>query len=311
MLGSSRRTTGRRRARRRLAPPLVVNDLVKSHDVGLPPAVAGISFQVDHGSVLGLLGPNGAGKSTTVGCIAGLLRPDSGSALVKGYDPATSPREVSRRLGVARQDVAVYPDMAVIDNLRFFGALTGMSSGEITAEIEELATTLGLERRLSRRVRDLSGGQQRLVHVACSALHRPALLVLDEPTAGLDVHARERVLDLVDRRRRDGSAILYSSHYLQEVEEVCDSVVIIDAGRVVAEGSVKDVVQEHGSARVEIDVAGVTYRHEGEDVASAVTTVAGLGAIDDVRIQRASLESVFIDLTSADGDHARSVVHVT
>lgn len=282
---------------RRLAAPLVVRELRKRHALGDRPAIDGLSLDVEAGCVIGLLGRNGAGKSTTVGCITGLLTPDGGVIEIKGRDITSATRSLWRRVGVAHQDLALYPDLTVAENLRFFGQLSGLDTSTLGSSITEVADLLGLVDHYGKRVRDLSGGQQRLVHVACAAVHRPSLLILDEPTAGLDVHARERVLDLVAHRQRAGSGVLYSSHYLQEVEELCDRVTIIDEGRVVTEGTISQLVARYGSACIEIDIRGETHVQEGLDVFTAVAGVSKLGPIDDVRVRKPSLESVFIDLT--------------
>ena len=285
-------------------PPLKVRDLVKSYGTGAPPAVDGLSFDVAAGEVLGLLGPNGAGKSTTVACIAGLLSADSGSIELSGVDMARAPKAVLRHLGLATQDIALYTDLTVQENVVHFGRLAGLSAADMSPALRRISDLLGLDERLGRRVRDLSGGQQRIVHVACAAVHRPSLLVLDEPTAGLDARARAMVMDLVADARSAGGGVLYSSHYLHEVEDLCDRIVIIGRGRVIAHGSVSDVVARHGSSSVEVEIDGVVHTRSGLDVSAVVAELAELGSIDDIRVRRPTLEAVFLDLTGSDEEVA-------
>jgi len=272
---------------------LEVVDLHKSF--GDVAAVRGVSFSVEPGSVLGLLGPNGAGKSSTVGCVAGLLQPDAGSIHV---NVSARARRSRAWLGLATQDLALFPDLTVGQNLRFFGRL-GARPTSLEESLDRVTELLELTPLLERRVRDLSGGQQRLVHVGVAAAHGPKVLILDEPTAGLDVRARGLVLQFVRSVAAEGTAVVYSSHYLHEVEELCVDVVIIDRGRCIAAGSVDDLIQRHGAGRVELDIAGSTHVHAGSDVAAAVASVSTLGPIDDVRVLRPSLEAVFVQLTGS------------
>lgn len=278
----------------RSGPSLEVVDLYKSY--GDLTAVQGVSFAVEAGAVLGLLGPNGAGKSTTVGCVAGLLTPDAGAIRL---NLSARARRSRAWLGLATQELALFPDLTVWQNLRFFGRLGTGSTEVFDNTVSGVVDHLGLEALLSRRVRDLSGGQQRLAHVAVAAAHAPKVLILDEPTAGLDVRARGLILEFVRWVASVGTAVVYSSHYLQEVEEICDSVVIIDRGRCIARGTVDELIARHGAGQVEVDVAGATHVSKGCDVAAAVASVASLGPVDDIRVLRPSLEAVFVELTGA------------
>ena len=282
------------RAGEATAPCLEVVDLYKRY--GDVAAVRGVSFSVEPGSVMGLLGPNGAGKSSTVGCIAGLLQPDAGSIRVNLRARATRSRAW---LGIATQDLALYPDLTVSQNLWFFGRLGSRIASSLDTTVGSVIEHLELGSLTGRRVRDLSGGQQRLVHVGVAAAHGPKVLILDEPTAGLDVRARGLVLDFARRLADGGTAVVYSSHYLQEVEDLCQRVVIIDGGRCIALGTVDELITRHGAGRVELDVAGSTHVHAGSDVAAAVASVAALGTIEDVRVLRPSLEAVFVQLTGS------------
>jgi len=192
------------------APALLIDDLHKSY--GATVALAGVDLRVEPGTILGLLGPNGAGKTSLVSIVAGLRRPDRGRVEVCGIDAVRSPRQVRAQLGIAPQDTGVYLTLPVRDNLRFFAGLAGMRRAEAAARIDEVAAALGLESLLDRRASQLSGGERRRVHTAIALLHRPALVLLDEPTTGADVRTRAQILELVAELARAGSAVVYSTH---------------------------------------------------------------------------------------------------
>jgi len=274
---------------------LVVGGLRKAYEGVV--AVDALDLKVAAGTALGLMGPNGAGKSTTVGCICGLVRPDAGSVSIGGHDVASDAIGARRLLGVAAQEIALYPDMTVATNLRFFGEVSGASPGDAAATVLWLAERLELRNKLGRRVRDLSVGQRRLVHVAAAMVHRPALLVLDEPTAGLDVSARTLLLALLRDVVADGTALLYSTHYLQEIEDLCSEALVLHEGHMLAAGSVASLIDRHGEGRVEVTVDGEVHVTEGADVATAVALAGRNGAVERVDVVPPSLEAVFLSLT--------------
>jgi ABC-2 type transport system ATP-binding protein len=269
---------------------LRVSDLHKAF--GTIVAVEGVTVAVDAGEVVGLLGRNGAGKTTTIACISGLLRPDRGRVELRGF-----PSHGKQQVGVSTQELALYPYLSTAANLRFCCQLAGVEGRQVDRRVGEAAELFDLGSLMHRRVRDLSGGQQRLVHVASSVVSRPRVVLLDEPTEGLDVMARRVMLAAVRELTRDGAAVLYSSHQLAEVEDLCDRVLILHQGRQAAAGPISEILQHHGHGYCEVVLS------DGKVIRSTSTLPELLGSLDIARVQaarvaRPSLESVFVDLTS-------------
>ncbi|GIF47956.1 ABC-2 type transport system ATP-binding protein [Asanoa ferruginea] len=205
-------------------------------------ALAGFDLRIAPGEVVGLVGRNGAGKSTFAAIASGLVRPDRGRVCVAGHDVTREPRLVRPLLGLAAQELALYPGATVIENLRFFGGVQGLRGRRLREEIEEVGVAMRLDDLWRRRVRTLSGGQQRRVHAAVALLHRPAVLLLDEPTVGADPASRKALLDTVRGRARAGAAVCYTTHYLPELEILDATVALAEAGRVVARGTRADLL---------------------------------------------------------------------
>jgi len=211
---------------------LTVEDLRKSF--GSTTALAGVDLEVAAGEVVALIGQNGAGKTTLISIVAALLRPDSGRVRIDGIDPGAQPRRARRRLGLAPQETGLYPVLSARENLRFLGSLAGLGKAELEQRVEEVAAAFALTSLLDRQAQILSGGQRKRLHVAMALMHRPSLLLLDEPTAGVDVEARVQLLATVRGLAAEGSAVLYSTHYLAEVGDLDASVAVLDGGRIVA-----------------------------------------------------------------------------
>src|SRR4051812_8194287 len=231
-------------------PALAIRGLHKSY--GATVALAGVDLEVEAGSILGLLGPNGAGKTSLVSIVAGLRRPDAGTVHVGGIDVVRAPQRARGLIGLAPQDTGVNTPLSVRNNLRFFAGLAGMRRAEQRERIDEIAAALGLDALLDRRAAELSGGERRRLHTAIALLHRPLLVLLDEPTTGADVRTRSQILQLVRRLADEGSAIVYSMHYLHEIEELDAFVTFIDAGRIVASGSTAELVRQYGASALEL-----------------------------------------------------------
>jgi ABC-2 type transport system ATP-binding protein len=221
-------------------PVLVAEGLHKRY--GPVQALAGFDLSVAAGEVAGLIGRNGAGKSTFAAVAAGLRRPDRGTVRVDGIDLAREPRRAKRRLGLAGQDIALYPTATVAENLGFFGRLHGLRGRPLHAAIDEVTGALRLTGLLRTTVATVSGGQRRRVHAAVALLHRPAVLLLDEPTAGADPASREALLAAVRERAAAGAAVCYTTHYLPELDILGATVALADAGRVVLRGSRADLL---------------------------------------------------------------------
>lgn len=214
-------------------------------------AVDGISFEVRPGEIYGLLGPNGAGKTTTISMICGLLRPDSGNIHFEELDLASHPVQVKARLGVVPQETALYEELSARENLRFWGSLYGLSGRRLKSAVEETLARVGLDGgRASDPVKRFSGGMKRRLNLALGLVHSPRAVLLDEPTVGIDPQARESILDLVRELAQRGMTVLYTTHYLEEAERLCDRIAIMDHGRILAEGTLEELIRMVGEGEV-------------------------------------------------------------
>jgi ABC-2 type transport system ATP-binding protein len=220
-------------------------------------AVDGVGFEIAAGECYGLLGPNGAGKTTTISMICGLLDRDAGEVEVAGQPVTTSATEVRAEIGFVPQEIALYPDLTAAENLRLFGRLYGLSKQELGPRIGEVLELVGLADRAGDRVETYSGGMKRRANLAAGLLHHPKLLVLDEPTVGVDPQSRNALLETVAALTKEGRAVLYTTHYMEEAERLCDRVGIIDEGRIVAEGTRRQLVEQIGERdRVQVTASG-------------------------------------------------------
>lgn len=218
---------------------LEVKDLVKRY--GSKTAVDHIGFSVGEGEVFGLLGPNGAGKSTTINIITGLLRKDSGSVFVGGMDTDSHLNECKKLLGVVPQDLAIYSDLTAMQNVAFFGSLYGLSGRALKARAEETLDFVGLKDRARDKAKTFSGGIKRRLNIACGLVHRPKLLILDEPTVGIDPQSRNHILESIRQLNAQGMAILYTTHYMEEAQQLCSRIAVMDAGKVIALGTLPEL----------------------------------------------------------------------
>jgi ABC-2 type transport system ATP-binding protein len=219
-----------------------IADLRKTYPGAFTPALDGLSLEVKAGSIFGLLGPNGAGKTTTINILCGLIIPDAGSVTLFGLDVPEHKGAVRRRLGVVPQDIALYPALSGWENLVYIGQLYGLSKKTIQQRGEALLQRLGLEAHAGKRVSRYSGGMKRRINIIASLLHSPELVILDEPTAGVDVQSRAMILDFLKEYRDGGHTIVYTSHHLEEAEQICDTVAIIDEGKNVLNGNPEKLV---------------------------------------------------------------------
>ncbi len=258
-----------------MTPVLEVRDLRKVF--GDLTAVDGISFTVNEGEIYGFLGPNGAGKTTTISMICGLLQPTEGEVLVTGLSLTDDPRGVKRRLGVVPQEVAVYEELSARTNLEFWGGIFGLRGGKLKGRVGELLAQVGLEERADEPVKNFSGGMKRRLNLAMGLVHDPQLILLDEPTVGIDPQARHKILDIVKQIVARGRTVLYTTHYLEEAEGLCDRLAIIDHGRILAEGTVAGLKASLGE--------GSLLTLQGDFPAAALTAaVAGISGLQPVEI---------------------------
>ena len=208
------------------------------------PAVRELSFSVERGEVFGLLGPNGAGKTTTMLILSGLLEPHAGTIRLDGKKVDPTDRSVRRQLGLVPQDLAVYPDLTAVENLEFFGRLYGLTGRQLAGRAERALESVGLTDRRRDFVGTYSGGMKRRLNFAVSLLHEPKLLILDEPTVGVDPQSRNHLLDCVRALCRSGTTVIYASHYMEEVQAICDRAAIIDQGRLLVSGSLSELLSD-------------------------------------------------------------------
>ena len=231
-----------------------VRDLRKNYKGAWAPALDGFSFSVKPGQIAGLLGPNGAGKTTTINILCGLVVPDSGSAQIFGKDCVHKTTAVRNSIGVAPQQVALFGNLTATENLRYIGRLYGLSEGVINKRTTDLLERLGLSAHAHKRINAYSGGMKRRANIIASLLHEPQLLVLDEPTAGVDVQSRALILSFLEEYRQLGKTILYTSHLMEEAQQICDEVTIIDEGKFVINGSPTDLIRNTADCKKLEDV---------------------------------------------------------
>lgn len=301
---------------------LSVRNLRRSY--GNVKAVDGVSFDIDAGEVFGLLGPNGAGKSTTINMIATIVRPDGGEIHVNGAIAVTRD-EYKRRIGFVPQELSLARRLTARENLFFFGRLYDLGGRALAARVDAMLDAVGLKDRGGDIVSTFSGGMLRRLNIACALLHRPDLILLDEPTAGVDPQARAYIFEIVRRLAEEGRAILYTTHYMEEAQRLCRRTAIIDRGRILAIGTLAELTEQSG-ARLDLTVEGedltaeqaerlaarlgdIPYRWDGREVHfnpkdERVSVVVAARAADDlgirlraVRLDAPNLETVFLQLT--------------
>jgi ABC-2 type transport system ATP-binding protein len=214
-----------------------------------------LSLEANKGEVIGLLGPNGAGKTTCIKSIIGLLPFDEGEIYVFGMKQDGKNQKIKSKIGFVTQEITIYEDMTAKDNLAFFGSLYGLKKPELENRIHEVAKIIGLEERLNDRPSRFSGGMKRRLNIGCSILHNPQLLIMDEPTVGIDPQSRNYILDFVKNTASDGTTVIYTSHYIEEVEAVADRIYIMDQGHVIASGSLRELISRiQGDSHILVDV---------------------------------------------------------
>ena len=304
-----------------MTPALIVRDARKRF--GAVQALDGASFELREGELLGLLGPNGAGKTSLIRAIAGRLRLDEGTIEVGGKALATGSTHPD--LGIVPQELAIYPNLTARENLEVFGSLYGVPAGELRARVDRALEHAALTDRAAEPVKRFSGGMKRRLNILCALLHRPRIVLLDEPTVGVDPQSRERIYEMLAQLQRDGVSLLLTTHHLEEAEARCERIVIVDHGRTIASGTLADLVAASlGAARVaiirttgaiaasqalpdgvEISEDRRTLRaavHAGGANLPELTRLAALhgGGIDDISLHGARLQDVFINLTGRD-----------
>lgn len=302
---------------------LKVENLYK--DFGDIKAVEGISFEVKKGDVFGLLGPNGAGKSTTISIISTLFKPTSGEILFEGSSIFNNPKLIRQNLGVVPQDIALYPTLTGYENLSFWGNIYGLKGVQLKKRINEISDIIGLNGRINDRVDKYSGGMKRRLNIGAALLHMPKLLIMDEPTVGIDPQSRNHILDTVLELNRQGITIIYTSHYMEEVEYLCNEICIMDEGKIIASGSKQELVElvkEKTQINIKLDktdlsllnilkeINGVFDANINDDaitlfgnnadtlLAEIISKVTEQGRlVESIDVKKPNLEAVFLHLT--------------
>ncbi|BES64124.1 ABC transporter ATP-binding protein [Gottschalkiaceae bacterium SANA] len=288
-------------------------------------AVDGIDMHVKKGEILGLLGPNGAGKSTTISMIATLLEPTEGTILFMGESIQADPKQIQNVLGFVPQEIALYPTLTGKENLQFWGRVYGLRGSKLKERISEISQVIGLDERLKDRVDTYSGGMKRRLNIGVALLHKPAFIIMDEPTVGIDPQSRSFILDTVRELRDQGSTILYTTHYMEEVESLCDRIYIMDHGKIIAEGTKESLTEMIDASEVirlsvekidpllittlqelkfvekavvEENSIYLTVKENGNHYQSIMNALLGSGTqLKGMDIQKPSLETVFLHLT--------------
>ncbi len=217
-------------------------------------AVKGLSFAIRRGEIFGFLGPNGAGKTTTISMLSCLIEPTQGTAIVAGHDVVKASSEVKRRIGLVPQELALYPTLSARDNLNYFGRIYGLRERELRPRVDEVLEMVGLAERAKAAVKTYSGGMKRRLNIAAGLLHRPEVLFLDEPTVGVDPQSRNAIFEHVERLRDEGMTILYTTHYMEEAERLCERVAIIDEGRIVTLDTPRKLIGDFGGGIIHLGV---------------------------------------------------------
>ena len=274
-------------------------------------AVDGVDFEIRPGETFGLLGPNGAGKTTTIHMLVGAIAPDAGSVRIEGQEDPTR-AALRRSVGMAPQDLAIYEELTAEENLAFFARLHGLAGREVKERVAEGLELAGLTERRGRRASTYSGGMKRRLNLACALVHRPKVLFCDEPTVGVDPQSRNHVFERIERLREEGVTLIYTTHYMEEAERLCDRVAIMDHGRILALDTVEGLLEAHGgSSSVQAELASVpagdelggtldgrTLRIETDKPFEAIARLGRSKAgIMELRVERPDLERVFLNLT--------------
>lgn len=282
-------------------------------------ALENVTFSLKSGTSFGFLGPNGAGKSTTMKILTGIVKADSGTAKLFGKDAASETDAVAKYIGYVPQDITLYEKLTAYQNLEFFGEAYGVKGKELKQRIHEVLAKTGLLERANEAVSTFSGGMKRRINIAAALLHRPKLLILDEPTVGIDPQSRNHIFEMIRELNREGVTIIYSTHYMEEVEALCDEIAIMDQGKVKAMGPLGQLLEQYGQKAIYLEVPGLTEPPQDPYIASSRKEGSGwlleteqpsalmqrllrqasqqAWDVKQLEIVRPSLESVFLKVT--------------
>jgi ABC-2 type transport system ATP-binding protein len=296
-----------------------------SKSFGKIEAVRDVSFSINRGEIFGILGPNGAGKSTIVNILNTLVKPDKGDVIIDGINIKEDGNKIKLIMGVVPQDIALYEELSAYENLMFWGGLYDIPKQELKANVSKTLQIVDLQSRKDDRIKTFSGGMKRRINIACSLLHNPRILVLDEPTVGVDPQNRNHIFEVIERLHNEGMTIIYTTHYLEEAERFCDKVAIIDVGRIIALGTLKELREISGAKDlltvklayfddeiissirsaiplIRFDIAMKTLEIDCENISNEISKMtkdiqnAG-GVIERIYTHGTNLESIYLKLT--------------
>jgi ABC-2 type transport system ATP-binding protein len=283
-------------------------------------ALQEVSFSIPQQSCFGLLGPNGAGKSTMMKILAGIVVDFAGEMSVHGQSVRTHRADVQRLIGYVPQEISLEQKLSALDNLHFFGRMQGLRGNRLRQRIEEVLETVGLTERRNDVIATYSGGMKRRINIGCALLHQPDILIMDEPTVGVDPQSRNYIFELIRDLKRDGTTILYSSHYMEEIQALCDSLALIDQGKVVETGTIRNIRNRHATPSVYVEAENIdqqvlqpygTAHQRGNgfviETAGALQTLHDLSShlrgqgieVHRLEMTQSSLEDIFLDLTGS------------
>jgi ABC-2 type transport system ATP-binding protein len=288
-------------------------------------AIKNVSFSIDKGEIFGILGPNGAGKSTIVNILNTLVKPDRGDVIIDGVNIKDDGDTIKLIMGVVPQEIALYEELTAYENLMFWGGLYNIPKSKLTANVNNTLGMVDLSYRKNDRIKTFSGGMKRRINIACSLLHNPKILVLDEPTVGVDPQNRNHIYEVIERLNREGMTIIYTTHYLEEAERLCKTIAIIDVGRIIAQGTLKELrgridakdlvtiklayLDDKIISRIKtanplcrFDISSNTLKVECEnisnDISGIINSIENSGSlIEKIYTQGTNLESIFLKLT--------------
>ena len=299
-----------------------VTNLNKSF--GTLKAVNQVNLNIKEGEIFGLLGPNGAGKSTTINLISSLLKADSGSIVLNGINLNTHPILAKNSIGIVPQEISLYDNFSAYDNLLFFGKLYKVDRITLKQRIDEILVLIGLENRKDDLIKTYSGGMKRRINIAAALLHKPKILLMDEPTVGVDPQSRNRIFEVVETLNMQGLTIIYTTHYMEEVERLCNRIAIMDTGKIIAQGTLKEL-QEQSKTTEKVaftfnDLSKEQFTAFKKDIAfemqqteNTVTINCNINKdlgnilayctsksieVSDIKVIKANLEAIFLDLTN-------------
>lgn len=302
---------------------VVVKNLEKSYNT--KKAVDGISFVVNKGEILGLLGPNGAGKSTIINILATVLAQGKGEITILGHDLKTHAKLIKQEIGIVPQDLAIYEEISAEKNVRFFASLYKLKGEKLSSQVKEALELVGLYDKKDDKPKTFSGGMKRRLNIACAIAHKPQLIIMDEPTVGIDPQSRNHILESIKILRKKGTTVIYSTHYMEEVEEICDRIIIMNDGKIIAQGTKEELKQEvndeitysfhvnnsnklsdnsfhgiSGVTKTEIieNVIKITDVKSKDNLNEIISVIIAMGCkIESMSSKEASLETVFLELT--------------